>query len=193
MIGWALLFSQLGMGLLYVLHGEIRDAYMTLEPAVEVYNLSKKYKIYAKPWHRALEWTSFGREIFSCRKLGRSRDLNFSVAPGECFGIIGRNGSGKSTLLKILAGAIEPTTGTYKMRGRVLALLELGAGFRPDLTGRQNVLTSSSLLGLPNGYAKSRMSEIEDFAELGEYFDRPIKDVFLGHVCPSGFFHLHVP
>jgi lipopolysaccharide transport system ATP-binding protein len=147
---------------------------MTLEPAVEVSNLSKKYKIYSSPWHRALEWTSLARGSLHAENWAL-RDINFSVAPGECFGIIGRNGSGKSTLLKILAGAIGPTTGTYKTRGRVLALLELGAGFSPELTGRQNVITSSSLLGLPNGYAKAKLSEIEEFAELAEYFDRPLK------------------
>jgi lipopolysaccharide transport system ATP-binding protein len=147
---------------------------MTLEPAVEVSNLSKKYKIYHSPWHRALEYAHLAR-----RRLHEEnwalQDVSFSVAPGECFGIIGRNGSGKSTILKILAGAIGPTTGTFKIRGRVLALLELGAGFGPELTGRQNVVKTSMLLGLPNGYAKERLPEIEEFAELGEYFDRPIK------------------
>ena len=147
---------------------------MSAQPAVEATGLSKRYKLFAKPWHRGAEWLSLGKKV-KHEDFWALRDVNFSVAPGECLGIIGRNGSGKSTLLKILAGAAEPTSGVYAVRGRMLALLELGAGFSPSLTGRQNVLVSAELLGFPPGYAAGKVSEIEAFAELGEHFDRPVR------------------
>ena len=147
---------------------------MSAHPVVEVARVSKRFKLFAKPWHRAAEWLSLGRRRLH-DDFWALRDISFTVSPGECLGIIGRNGSGKSTLLKILAGASQPTAGDFAVRGRMLALLELGAGFSPDLTGRQNVLVSSELLGFPPGYAAGKLSDIEAFAELGEHFDRPVR------------------
>ena len=103
------------------------------------------------------------------------RDISFDVRRGESLGIIGINGSGKSTLLKILSGAMYATEGSFNVTGRVLSLLELGTGLNQELTGRQNVTNSASLLGFPAGYAMERMAQIEAFSELGEFFDRPVR------------------
>jgi ABC-type polysaccharide/polyol phosphate transport system ATPase subunit len=147
---------------------------MSAEPSVEVVALSKRYKVFAAPWQRAAEWATLGRRRMH-EEFWALRDVDFTVNRGECLGIIGRNGSGKSTLLKVLAGAVVPTSGRFAVRGRMLALLELGAGFNPVLTGRQNVIVSSELLGFPAGYAAQRLPEIEAFAELDEHFDRPVR------------------
>lgn len=141
---------------------------------LRIEGLGKRFKLYERPWHRLLEWLYPGPRTWH-QDAWALRDVTLSVARGESLGIIGRNGSGKSTLLKILAGAMVPTQGTFQIRGRLLALLELGAGFHPELTGRQNVLVSSELLGFPPGHVRNCMADIESFAELGEYFDRPVK------------------
>ena len=103
------------------------------------------------------------------------REVDLTVERGETVGIIGRNGSGKSTLLKLITGALHPTEGEIRVKGRVLALLELGTGMNPDLSGRQNVLFSAQLHALDEDKIASRMGEIEAFAELGEYFDAPVR------------------
>src|SRR5438270_11559941 len=102
-------------------------------------------------------------------------DISFEVKKGEFFGIVGPNGSGKSTLLKILTGVLMPTEGSFAIDGRVTSLLELGTGFNPELTGRQNIITSGRLLGFEEAQTRDRMGEIIDFAELGEQIDLPIK------------------
>jgi lipopolysaccharide transport system ATP-binding protein len=103
------------------------------------------------------------------------KDVSFDVNPGESVGIIGVNGAGKSTLLKIIAGVVKPTTGTVEKGGRVSALLELGTGFHPDFTGRQNVYMSGQLRGLTRKELDKKIKEIEDFAEIGDYFDQPLR------------------
>ncbi len=108
------------------------------------------------------------------------RDINFDVEPGECFGLVGPNGSGKSTLLEIIAGILEPTHGRVLTGGRVSALLELGAGFNPEFTGIENVRLNAELLGLRRDEIESRLPEIEAFAELGEYFRRPVREYSSG-------------
>jgi ABC-type polysaccharide/polyol phosphate transport system ATPase subunit len=145
-----------------------------MESVITVHNLAKRFDIYPNPWHRALEWATFGRK--KCRQeFWALKDISFDVKRCECFGIIGPNGAGKSTLLKILTRALYPTAGTFEIQGRVLSLLELGTGFNQELTGRQNLYNSASLLGLPESYMEKRISDIAAFAELGEFFDRPIK------------------
>jgi ABC-type polysaccharide/polyol phosphate transport system ATPase subunit len=141
---------------------------------VQVNNLSKCFKIYRSPWSRALEWASYGRRI--CHKdFWALKGISFEVKRGECLGIIGPNGAGKSTLLKILTRSLYPTQGTFEIGGNVLSLLELGTGFNAELTGRQNIYRSSQLLGFPKDYVSERLQDMQEFAEIGDFFDRPIK------------------
>jgi ABC-2 type transport system ATP-binding protein len=103
------------------------------------------------------------------------RDVNLSVGPGETLGIIGRNGSGKSTILKLVAGVMEPTEGEVEVEGRVCPLIELGSGFHPDLTGRENILLNGALLGLSPREIGERYPAIVDFAEMGAFMETPVK------------------
>jgi len=137
-----------------------------------VANVGKAYKRYTGKWSRALEWIS-GRPRHD--KTWVLRDISFSVNPGEAVGIIGVNGAGKSTLLKIITGTTQATTGSVSIQGRVAALLELGMGFHPDFTGRQNVFTAGQLLGLRADEIAVCMPAIEAFAEIGDYIDQPVR------------------
>ncbi len=136
--------------------------------------LCKSYRIYSNPWHRALEWCSPGRKQYG-RVFHALEEVSFSVRRGECLGIIGANGAGKSTLLKILSGALHPSAGSYEVHGRLLSLLELGTGFNPNLTGRQNLFQNASLLGFDTVFVKGLIPEMEAFAEEGGFFDRPVR------------------
>jgi lipopolysaccharide transport system ATP-binding protein len=159
-----------------------------VKPAVAVEGLGKRFKIYQTPWHRAGEWLSGGRRRLHT-DFWALRDITFSVAPGDCFGIIGPNGSGKSTLLKLLAGVLTPSRGRFDLgAGTVYSLLELGTGFHDDLTGRQNVHHSARLLGLPPGEPRPDVVEqIEGFADIGEFFDRPLRFYSSGMRVRLGF------
>ncbi|MCD2165495.1 ABC transporter ATP-binding protein [Comamonas koreensis] len=137
-----------------------------------VSHVGKAYKRYPNKWVRAWEWAS-GRTTHE--KTWVLKDIDFSVKPGEAVGIIGVNGAGKSTLLKIITGTTQPTTGGVQRSGRVAALLELGMGFHPDFTGRQNVFMAGQLLGLSQAEIDEHMPAIEAFAEIGEYIDRPVR------------------
>ena len=140
--------------------------------AVEVRNVSKVFKRYKKPVHRLLELFT-GRsyhEGFSALK-----NISFSVPFGQVLGIVGENGAGKSTLLKILAGTLNPSSGEVTLRGKVAALLELGAGFHPEFTGRQNIYLNASLLGLTEQEIREREADIIAFSELKDFIDRPVK------------------
>jgi ABC-type polysaccharide/polyol phosphate transport system ATPase subunit len=143
-------------------------------PVISADSISKRFKVYANPWHRALEWASLGRARRHS-EFWALKDVSFDVREGGCLGIIGANGAGKSTLLKVLTGTLSPTSGRYAVKGRVLSLLELGTGFNRELTGRQNIFNSARLLGFPDEYVSGRVREMEEFAELGEFFDRPVK------------------
>jgi ABC-type polysaccharide/polyol phosphate transport system ATPase subunit len=149
-----------------------RDA--RTQSVVVAEGLGKKFKLYTNPWHRVAEWLSLGRTARHT-DFWAIRDVSFTIGRGECLGIIGPNGSGKSTLLKILSGALHPTDGAFNVTGRVLSLLELGTGLNHELTGRQNVLQGAELLGFPPGYGDEKLAAIESFAELGDFFDRPVK------------------
>jgi len=144
------------------------------EPVVKVEHLGKCFRLFEPPSHRAAAWLSGGR-LGRPREVWALRDVSFAVTKGECLGIIGVNGSGKSTLLRLLTGVLEESAGRVHVKGRLLALLELGTGFNPELTGRQNIMLSTQLLGFPDGYAERRMGEIEAFCDIGPFFDRPMK------------------
>jgi len=137
-----------------------------------VANVGKAYKRYPGKWARALEWIT-GRPRHD--KTWVLRDISFSVSPGEAVGIIGVNGAGKSTLLKIITGTTQATTGSVSIQGRVAALLELGMGFHPDFTGRQNAFMAGQLLGNSVEEIARLMPEIEAFAEIGDYIDQPVR------------------
>jgi lipopolysaccharide transport system ATP-binding protein len=137
-----------------------------------VANVGKAYKRYPGKWSRALEWIT-GKPRHD--KTWVLRDISFSVSPGEAVGIIGVNGAGKSTLLKIITGTTQATTGSVSTQGRVAALLELGMGFHPDFTGRQNAFMAGQLLGLQADEIAACMPAIEAFAEIGDYIDQPVR------------------
>ena len=153
---------------------------------IRVNNLSKKFNIYSNPWHRVAEWADMGQRNRH-QEFWALRDISFEVNQGECLGIIGPNGAGKSTLLKVLTGALYPTSGTFEISGRVLSLLELGMGFNNELTGRQNLFNSANLLGLPKRYIDDRIEDIMAFAELGPFFDLPLKLYSTGMYVRLGF------
>ena len=121
------------------------------------------------------------------RTSGRCGTLSFAVEPGDCFGIIGPNGSGKSTALKLMTRILEPTAGRVRVNGRVSALLELGAGFHPDLTGRENIYLNGSVLGIDRKTMSRRLDEIVAFAELERFIDMPVKHYSSGMYMRLGF------
>jgi lipopolysaccharide transport system ATP-binding protein len=137
-------------------------------------NLSKCYQIYEKPQHRLFQGLFRGRKQFF-REFWALKDVSFEVRKGETVGIIGRNGSGKSTLLQMICGTLTPTAGTVEVKGRVGALLELGAGFNPEFTGRENVYMNASVLGLTHEEVDARYEEIVAFADIGQFIDQPLK------------------
>jgi lipopolysaccharide transport system ATP-binding protein len=141
---------------------------------ITVSNLGKAYKQYPNRWSRLLEWITPGNNKRHQLKWVL-QDIHFTVNAGEAVGIMGINGAGKSTLLKLITGTTQPTTGTVHMTGRVAAMLELGMGFHPDFTGRQNALMSGQLLGMSSEEVTRLLPEIEAFAEIGDYFDQPVR------------------
>jgi len=139
-----------------------------------IHNLGKAYKQYSNRWARLAEWfIPVGNPRHHLHWI--LEGINFSLEPGEALGIVGINGAGKSTLLKMIAGTVQPTTGTIQVKGRLAALLELGMGFHPDFSGRQNVLMAAQLLGYSPDEIAQLMPEIEAFAEIGEYIDQPVR------------------
>lgn len=141
---------------------------------VRVEGLGKAYKHYASRWARAAEWLlPAGRTRHELKWV--LRDVTFEVGQGRAVGIIGVNGAGKSTLLKMITGTTQPTAGSVQITGRVAALLELGLGFHPDFTGRQNAVMAAQLLGLQAADIEALMPQIEAFAEIGEYMDEPVR------------------
>ena len=141
---------------------------------ITVSNLGKAYKQYPTRWSRLAEWLIPGHKARHSLKWVL-QGINFTVSPGEAVGIIGINGAGKSTLLKMITGTTQPTTGSVTITGRVAALLELGMGFHPDFTGRQNAFMAGQLLGYSVEEIADLMPEIEAFAEIGEYIDQPVR------------------
>ena len=141
---------------------------------IAVTGLGKAYKQYSTRWGRLAEWLTPGHRRRHQLKWVM-QDVSFTVNPGEAVGIIGINGAGKSTLLKMITGTTQPTTGSVHLTGRVAALLELGMGFHPDFTGRQNAFMAGQLLGYRVEEIAALMPEIEAFAEIGDYIDQPVR------------------
>jgi len=142
-------------------------------------NVSKLYKLYAKPADRLRELTPWCR-LPRAKEFWALRDINFSVDRGEILSIVGPNGCGKSTLLQIVSGILQPTTGRVVTQGRIAALLELGAGFNPEFSGRENVLLNGEILGLTREQMTDALPSIEAFAEIGAFFHRPVKEYSTG-------------
>lgn len=142
--------------------------------SISVSNVGKAYKQYTSRWGRIAEWFIPGLKPKHQLKW-ILKNINFTVNPGEAIGVIGINGAGKSTLLKMITGTTQPTTGSINMVGRVAAMLELGMGFHPDFTGRQNVLMAGQLLGYTVDAITRLMPEIEAFSEIGDYIDQPVR------------------
>lgn len=142
--------------------------------SITVTHLGKAYKQYPTRWSRLAEWVLPGHQPRHQLKWVL-QDINFTINPGEAVGIIGINGAGKSTLLKMITGTTQPTTGSVNISGRVAALLELGMGFHPNFTGRQNVFMAAQLLGFNVEEIARLMPEIEAFAEIGDYIDQPVR------------------
>ena len=154
--------------------------------AVEFRNVSKSYAIYDRPGNRLTELLSFNR-IKRHRDFPALCDLSFDIRRGETFCIVGENGSGKSTLLQIVAGIMQPSSGVIDVNGRVSALLELGTGFNPEFSGRDNVYLNASILGFTTRQVDQRYREIESFAEIGEFIDQPVKTYSSGMVVRLAF------
>src|SRR2546428_7843538 len=130
---------------------------------------------------------TFLRQYAPAEQVQALHDVSFTVEPGGSFGVVGANGSGKSTLLKLLAGTAKPTSGAVEVTGRVTALLEIGAGFHPDFSGRENAYLNGSLLGLKRNAVDHAMPAIEEFADLGRFFDAAVKTYSSGMYMRLGF------
>lgn len=154
-------------------------AILSVLSVVEVQHISKVYHLYERPSDRILDLLPLRRPSRR-HEFWALKDVSFKVERGEMLGIVGPNGSGKSTLLQIVSGILPPTSGRVLVRGRIAALLELGAGFNPEFTGRENVYLSAEILGLSRSEIDAVFPRIEAFAEIGEFIDRPVKEYSSG-------------
>jgi len=154
--------------------------------AIRVRDLGKCYHIYDRPRDRLKQTLWHGRRQFF-REFWALKDVRFDVRKGEALGIIGRNGSGKSTLLQIIAGTLQPTQGEAEVFGRVAALLELGSGFNPEFTGRENVFLNATILGLTRNQTENRFDDIARFADIGDFLDQPVKTYSSGMMVRLAF------
>ncbi len=160
-------------------------------PAIELVDVTKVYRRYGgrqfATLKSALLQRSLLRELRPEETFQALRNVSFAVTPGQTYGVIGRNGSGKSTALKLVAGITKPTSGTVKVRGRISALIELGAGFHPEISGRENVFINGIMLGLTRREIQKRFDEIVEFAELKDFIDAPVKSYSSGMYMRLGF------
>lgn len=141
--------------------------------AVAVRNLSKRFTLYEKPVHRLYEMLPWGKRYG--REFVALQDIGFELPRGQVLGLIGKNGAGKSTLLQLICGTLRPSSGNVTINGRIAALLELGAGFNPEFTGRENIYMNASILGLEKAEIDRRYDDIVAFSELQEFIDQPVK------------------
>ena len=153
-----------------------------MESVIQVKNLSKSFVIPHQRHDSLVEYLSHPNRIFkpSGEKFTVLKDIDLDVYPGDFLGIMGRNGSGKSTLLKILAGIYSPTSGSVKVRGKMVPFLELGVGFNSELSGRENVFLNGIILGLSRSFLNEKYNEIVKFAELEKFMDMPLKNYSSG-------------
>jgi len=162
-----------------------------MTPAIELTNVSKVYRRYGgrqfSTLKSALLQRSILRDLQPSETFPALTDVSFSVPKGATYGVMGRNGSGKSTALKLVAGITKPTSGTVRVAGRISALIELGAGFHPEISGRENVFINGIMLGLTKREIQQRFDEIVDFAELREFIDAPVKTYSSGMYMRLGF------
>ncbi|CDZ76234.1 Teichoic acids export ATP-binding protein TagH [Legionella massiliensis] len=159
---------------------------MFFEVVIKVAQLSKCYRIYSKPQERLLQMLTRSRKQYG-HEFWALKDVSFEVKKGETVGIIGRNGSGKSTLLQMICGTLNPTAGKIVTQGRIAALLELGSGFNPEFTGRENVYMNASVLGLSKEETCKRFDDIVAFAEINEFIDQPVKTYSSGMMVRLAF------
>ena len=144
-----------------------------MSKVLEVKNLSKSFKEYGSEWARILSW--FGMRIEPSMETYILKDINFSVSRGESIAVIGKNGAGKSTLLKLITGTLKPSKGSIEIKGKIAAILELGMGFNPELTGRENAYYTSGIMGYSKIEVDKVIDGIEKFADIGEYFDKAVR------------------
>jgi len=157
-----------------------------MDPVIKIENLSKRFRVYDKPLDRLKEWLT-PRGMSYHWAFWALQNINLEVEPGTALGIVGANGAGKSTLLKILCGTLSPTSGSIKTNGRITGLLELGSGFHPEFTGRQNIFLNARLLGLSDTEIKEKVPSIISFAEIGDFIDHPIRIYSTGMILRLGF------
>jgi ABC-type polysaccharide/polyol phosphate transport system ATPase subunit len=158
----------------------------TVAGAIQVDHVSRRFRVYPQPV-RTLKEMLVARGRVKGRDVEALTDVSVAVEPGEAVGLIGRNGSGKTTLLKVVAGIIKPTGGSVAVGGRIGSLLELGAGFHPEFTGRENVYLNGSILGLKREVIRRHMAEIEAFSELERFMELPVRTYSSGMVMRLGF------
>jgi ABC-type polysaccharide/polyol phosphate transport system ATPase subunit len=154
--------------------------------AISVHELGKKFKLFPSPGGRFLEYLSAGR-LTRHTDFWALQDITFEIPAGTTLGILGQNGSGKSTLLSILAGVLEPSAGTFAINGKVSAILELGSGFHPEFSGRDNVYMYGSIMGLSKQEIDKRFDEIVRFSELGDFIDQPLRTYSTGMIVRLAF------
>ena len=154
--------------------------------SIHIRNVSKSYPIYARPADRLKELLTGNRRSYH-RDFWALRDVSLEVPKGMTFGLVGQNGSGKSTLLQLIAGILQPTSGEVAVEGRVSALLELGSGFNPEFTGRENVFLNGAILGLSNQEMERLYPAIESFAEIGDFIHQPVKTYSSGMIVRLAF------
>src|SRR5215471_5946034 len=162
-----------------------------MTPAIQLTNVSKIYRRYGGRQFATLKSALLQRSILSDLQPSETfpalKDVSFKVAKGSTFGVMGRNGSGKSTALKLVAGITKPTSGRVHVDGRISALIELGAGFHPEISGRENIFINGIMLGLSKREIQARFDDIVDFAELREFIDAPVKTYSSGMYMRLGF------